>query len=137
VDNKFSDKSYIRKSVVKIDKNFSKPFYPKTGVPQGSVIGPILFVIYTNDLAQRIPPNIKLKLFADGFKLYSVVNNYRDQKELQESINRASDWSIENKMKFSVAKTIHIKWEKQEITTYMKFKGKTYQLLMKLEILVF
>jgi hypothetical protein len=114
-----------RKSVVKIDDKYSEPFYPKTGVPQGSVLGPTLFVIYINDLTARIAPNTKLKLFADDFKLYRVVNNDTDQKDLQESIIRASDWSIENKMKFSVKKTIHLKIGKIKNNFTYELNGET------------
>jgi hypothetical protein len=92
------------KAVVKIEGKFSKPFYPKTGVPQGSVLGPIFFVIFIDDLTHRIPQNIKLKLFADDLKLYNTVNNEENESELQVAINLASDWSLENKMKFSVKK---------------------------------
>jgi hypothetical protein len=81
------------------------------------------FLIYINDLTDRIPPNTRLKLFADDFKLYRVVNNDSDKEELQGSINRASDWSTDNKMKFTVKKTIHLNIGKSKNNFSYKLNG--------------
>ena len=89
-----------RQCRVKIDKKFSEPFYPKSGVPQGSVLGPTLFLIFINDLPAIFPDNIGFKLFADDFKLYSKVNNSLDQEKLQQAINLAAEWSNKNNLDF-------------------------------------
>ena len=52
-----------------------------SSIPQGSVLGPILFTIYNNDLPD-IVKNIT-KLFADDTKIYSIVNNTTDKENLQ------------------------------------------------------
>uniref|UniRef100_A0A914MK59 Reverse transcriptase domain-containing protein n=2 Tax=Meloidogyne incognita TaxID=6306 RepID=A0A914MK59_MELIC len=96
-----------RSHIVKIGDHFSEPFLPKTGVPQGTVLGPLLFLIYINDLPKHIPKNIKVKLYADDFKLYSEIKTEKDCLDLQGAINNAYRWAKNNRLEFSISK-IHM-----------------------------
>ena len=62
-----------------------------SGVPQGSVLGPILFLIYINDLEDSITSNV-LK-FADDTKLFRKVNTDGDKQHLQNDLDRLVKWS--------------------------------------------
>ena len=65
-----------------------------SGVPQGSVLGPLLYVIYINDL-QEVVTN-RLKVYADDSKILSVVNNWRDALAVQESVSKClTDWEMQ------------------------------------------
>ena len=73
-----------------------------SGVPQGSVLGPILFLIYINDLDYGIR-NWILK-FADDTKLFSRIEDNMDVVKLQEDLSRLIRWSEEWQMLFNVGK---------------------------------
>ena len=67
------------------------------GVPQGSILGPLLFLIYINDLPEGLQSSVKL--FADDTSLFSTVydpNMSADQ--LDKDLKKISDWAYEWKM---------------------------------------
>ena len=74
-----------------------------SGVPQGSVIGPKLFLIYINDLPEGL--NCQVRLFADDTLLYRVVNNSLDSINFQASIATVEQWAEKWGMGFNVTKT--------------------------------
>jgi len=73
-----------------------------SGVPQGSVLGPLLFLIFINDLDGAICSNV-LK-FADDTKVYGVVDNQQQGQKLQNDLNTLGEWAVKWHMKFSVEK---------------------------------
>ena len=73
-----------------------------SGVPQGSVLGPLLFLIFINDLDNGINSNM-LK-FADDTKLYRGINSIEDSVMLQEDLDRLIEWSNLWQMSFNVSK---------------------------------
>ena len=89
-------KAYLhdRSQQVVINGFSSKPSKVSSGIPQGSVLGPELFLIFINDLPEIVKsPNGVVKLFADDTKLYSVVNDKRDQVSLQEDLQKINEWA--------------------------------------------
>ena len=71
-----------------------------SGVPQGSVLGPLLFLIYINDLSENI--NSKLKLFADDSSLFIKVRNVDEaQSLLMSDLETISSWANQWKMQFN------------------------------------
>ena len=73
-----------------------------SGVPQGSVLGPILFLIYINDLEEGVTGNI-LK-FADDTKLFRKVKEIGDKQKLQDDIDKLVKWSEKWQMLFNFGK---------------------------------
>jgi hypothetical protein len=96
-----------RKQRVVIDGEKSSWESVVSGVPQGSVLGPVLFLIFIKDLDGAVTENTKLRKFADDSKLARKLQEDRDMEELQETLNRmlvwAQDWGMEfNKQKCKV-----------------------------------
>ena len=70
------------------------------GVPQGTVLSPLFFLIFINDIPEGIRSNIKI--FADDTSIFSVLkNNDRDTAILSEDLNLISNWAFRWKMSFN------------------------------------
>jgi ribonucleases P/MRP protein subunit RPP40 len=85
-----------RKQTVVLDGWSSEPIDVTSGVPQGTVLGPILFLIYINDLPDKIKS--KCRLFADDSLLYRKITSEEDiiqlQKDLEEVILWCNTWHM-------------------------------------------
>ena len=87
----FTDYLSSRSQCVVIDGVFS-PWVPVTsGFPQGSILGPLLFLLYINDLPNVPSPSTSIALFADDAKCYRVVRNAEDCSSLQHHISSVYD----------------------------------------------
>jgi hypothetical protein len=80
--------SYLtnRQSQVRVSGILSSPFVVLSGVPQGSVLGPLLFNIFMNDLCDVINYSWYI-LFADDVKIFSVIKSPNDRNRLQSDID--------------------------------------------------
>ena len=63
-----------------------------SGIPQGSYLGPLLFIIYINDLEDSCSENSNVALYADDAKLYKYVKHEDDAIKLQEDLNNINVW---------------------------------------------
>ena len=69
-------------------------------VPQGSILGPLLFLIYINDLSDGLKS--ECKLFADDASLFSVVNDINaSASDLNEDLEKIGNWAFKWKIKFN------------------------------------
>ena len=100
-------KSYLceRTRCIKHKNMYLSPQTLASGVPQGSILGPILFLIYINDLSLFIK-NSNLDLYADDSTLYtSGAKSLEVQTNLQSSLNSIFDWCTYNNMLVNPTKT--------------------------------
>jgi hypothetical protein len=75
-----------------------------SGVPQGSVLGPILFLIFINNLDAMAQMITILKKFADDTKLGQVIRTPADSEKLQNCLDRMTEWAAKWGMSFNVSK---------------------------------
>jgi len=104
-----------RKMRVTLNGTVSDWILVLSGVPQGSVLGPLLFLIYVNDIPSMV--NSSIKLFADDTKIWKVIRSIRDVMVLQEDLVKLDEWADNWLLKFNVekCKVMHIgKNEKAE-----------------------
>ena len=73
-----------------------------SGVPQGSVLGALLFLIYINDLEDGVAS--KILKFADDTKIFRIVQTRQECRTLQEDLNRSDQWSAKWQMLFNQSK---------------------------------
>ena len=112
----FFFRSYLtnRTFFVNIGKDFSSPCELSCGVPQGSILGPLIFLLYVNDMPQAVDCN--LFLYADDSCLVFGHNNVNEiEKRLNSNFNSLCDWFVDNKLSihFGEDKTKSILWQKK------------------------
>ena len=101
-------KSYLtnRKQKCQIRNPFSSERLIKCGVPQGSILGPLLFLLYINDLPHSCLSKTKPRLFADDTNLTASANFMTDlEAAVNSGMENLRKWLIANKLSLSVAKT--------------------------------
>ena len=93
-----------RKQRVVVDGKASEPTDVLSGVPQGTVLGPLFFLVYINDISKDLTPGTKIRLFADDSLLYRTIRSQADCEILQKDLNTLQKWEKLWKMEFHPGK---------------------------------
>ena len=105
-------KSYLqnRQQYTDIDGTLSDIDYIKFGVPQGSILGPLLFLIYINDIVHS-SDILKFFLFADDTTIYySTKTSHNIQKTLNSELDKVNTWLNCNKLSLNTGKSCYLKF---------------------------
>ena len=94
--------SSSRTQAVVMNGDWSFPCEVLSGVPQGTVLAPILFLIYINGIVDGLQSNINL--FADDCAVYHKIETEEDNKLVQDDLNLLHNWGIRWNMDFNVSK---------------------------------
>ena len=103
-----------RKQRVRVGNSYSNETEVTSGIPQGSILGPVLFTIFINDLPEAL--NVQCKVFADDTKIYEDVNK---KDEIQKDLYTMQEWTEKWNLYFNVSKckVMHI-GKKNPMTSY-------------------
>ena len=110
---------------VAVDGESSSESPVKSGVPQGTVLGPFMFILYINDIGKSTSSGIRL--FADDCLLYRVIRGEADARELQKDLSQLCSWAKDWQMLFNADKCSLLRISKKKVNLKFQYSihGKT------------
>ncbi|MFZ2538547.1 MAG: reverse transcriptase family protein, partial [Oscillospiraceae bacterium] len=93
-----------RTQCVKVGSVISSSCSVSSGVPQGSVLGPLLFILYINDITDGFDSSVITQIFADDLKVYSEISAFSPSANLQDKLNIIHAWSLTWQLTISLTK---------------------------------
>ena len=99
---------------MKINNKYSYLLPVLSGIPQGSILGSLLFLVYVNDIIT----NLLLYLFADDTKCLKIISDPADSIKLQDDIASLNHWSVKWSLLFNHTKVVQISFRSQLPTSY-------------------
>ena len=102
-----------RSQRVTVGRHYSEEVRVTSGVPQGSVLGPLLFLAYVNDIWRD--NQSKIRLFADDCIIYRKISNIKDVEKLQTDLDRVGDWTEVNEIKINLNKSKALSFTRAQV----------------------
>ena len=103
-----------RQMNIVVEREHSESAPVESGVPQGKVLGPLMFLCYINDLPDTV--KCQVQLFADDCLLYRQIKSQNDHTTLQNDLNELEKWATKWGMRFNAKKVIFYLSDKKIIT---------------------
>ena len=110
-----------REQAVVVDGFISEYAKVGSGVPQGSVLGPLLFLIHVADIDAGIE-YAKSSCFADDTRVMLNIKSAEDQYKLQSDLQSVYDWANQNKMAFNDDKFVHLRYQHPRVLLEDQYK---------------
>merc|ERR1712240_67839 len=111
-----------RTQQVVVDGSISDSPPVLSGVPQGTVLGPLFFLIYIYDILKNLSPGTNVRLFADDSLLYRNITNITDSQILQHDLDTLQSWESRNKMEFHPGKCTVLRFTLKQKPTLFTYK---------------
>ena len=92
-----------RTQQVVVDGDYSTCKQVRSGVPQGTVLGPLMFLHYINDIGDNLKHS-PIRLFADDCLLYTTISNQDDADRLQDDLDKLQEWTDNWQMNLNAKK---------------------------------
>lgn len=102
--------SYLsgREQYVYFKKERTESLQVISGVPQGSVLGPLLFILFISDMGKDFDSAVTLKHFADDTVIYSNISSNEDQLNLDKHLRKIMKWCADWQMELNISKTVYM-----------------------------
>jgi len=98
---------------VRVGGQLSEEVRVTSGVPQGSELGPLLFLAYVNDIWRNMESTIRL--YADDCVIYRKIKNNSDMEKFRKDLDRLGEWVVENEMKNNPSKSRAIRFTRDRV----------------------
>jgi len=109
-----------RSQRVRVDGHLSEEIEVTSGVPQGSVLGPLLFLAYVNDIWKNVESD--LRLFVDDCIIYRKITDRGDIETLQADLDKIMEWALTNEMKINPGKCKAVNFSKSRTKDRLLYK---------------
>ena len=124
-----------RQQRVVLEGTFSDWLPITSGVPQGSILGPLLFLVFANDMPSYVQHGSSLALFADDSKLYRPLASVSSSALLQSGLDGLHSWSSDHRMTFNTTKCKVLRMSKKDLVEslliHITLARKYYRALQK------
>ena len=122
-----SDYLTSRSQRVLVEGSFSSWVDVSSGVPQGSLLGPMLFILFINDLPRTVSEGTSIALFADDAKCFRTVRCNNDYVMLQNDIDNLYDWSLNWGLSYNLDKCVIMRISRKRISSVPSLSVSPYE----------
>jgi hypothetical protein len=123
-----TDFLHDRSQQTRVGNQLSDTVFLTSGIVQGSCLGPLLFLIYINDVCNIFKGNVTSKLYADDLKLYSTIESELDEDELQICLDDLSKWAETWQLSISIKKCQTLLMGSRALLNYTQINCRQYHI---------
>lgn len=89
---------------VRVNGKYSNTARATSGCPQGTILGPLMYILYINSIMYIFPPSISVKIYADDVKIYSKADSSVERSTLQRALDNFAEWTADLDLLLTIEK---------------------------------